>query len=68
MKGPLHVRPDEEPDTTTIEGEGWRLAGGCSFCGCSGHAPTACPNRPISDMARLRKKKPLDTETGKAHT
>jgi hypothetical protein len=48
-QGPLHVRPDEEPDyqlSTHPLWETWHQFRGCGFCGHADHQQNACPVKP----------------------
>lgn len=47
--GPLHVRPDEEPDVTQVS---YAAAGRvCLQCGQSTHRTQQCPHRPNGPVA-----------------
>ena len=40
--GPLHVRPDEEPDVTFVIVK--EVEDGCALCGDRGHSHRFCPS------------------------
>lgn len=41
-RGPLHVRPDEEPDVTFVIVR--EIENGCAFCNQRGHSHRFCPS------------------------
>jgi hypothetical protein len=50
VNGPLHTRPDEEPDTANIphmiDRDYWFYRPSCPWCGQMHHTLEQCPNRP----------------------
>jgi hypothetical protein len=46
MPGKRAYYPDEEPESTFIDGEHWFYKG-CHFCGQETHLDKDCPSKPL---------------------